>query len=357
MSSPPMVLPAPPPAPDMSPFHRLPSSASTLRSPSAAPPAPPPPTMPAFEEPTIDDLTREIHSLQELVSTVASQCGTISSLRDSVITSGPSAPADVLTQLASLTTSTGSLVLSLSSDLSSTTARLALLRSLADTGNAAALPNEVSQLEEHLAVVSLEAGEGMKKIRRLAWEEVDARESTKRRLEERVRRENVGMGEEGVEMAVRQAMGGAEARVGELDVMSYAGRVAAENPFTELLSRTDTRFSTATTLVGSLFGGGSSSTYGKVDGAEDEESQPLAASAGDAERGLAGGAGMKKAAFLTRVKMNWKDWMVRILVVVSVVGFIVGIITYEAIAQKKDAEESEASASASAAATASATSG
>ncbi|GAA5983306.1 hypothetical protein JCM11641_002258 [Rhodosporidiobolus odoratus] len=319
MSSP-LVFPAPPPPPGS--ISRPVSSASTIRATSVLQP-PPPPAM-SMVEPTIDDLMREIHELQTLVASVSTNCLTLVKLRDSIIVASGSAPSELLLQLSSLTTSTGSLILSLSTDLQGTTSRLSHLRALADAGTAAALPTEVSQLEEHFTVVSLEASQGVERIRKLAWEEVDQRESARRRLEERIRRENVQMGEEGVEMAVRQAFVGAEVKVAQLDPLSYAGRVALESPFTELatliddakeehaslhgggdLARTNTQFSAATTLVGSQ--------YGKLEGAEDEE-QLLAPKGvgstllGDIEKAGPGIAEGKMNAW-RKLKLNWRDYL------------------------------------------------
>ena len=155
-----------------------------------------------------------------------------------------------------------------------------------------------------------------------------------------------------------------------LQVLSYAGRVALENPATELaqllddagdarsvrrptssllsllrlrssltqitdasqLARTDTRFSAATTLVdpfadpGGAHGYGDS--YGKPEnehdlglGAEDGERQPLASMAtggalgrGDEEALASGGGGPQKFGRWTMLQMHWRDYLVRRLV-------------------------------------------
>ncbi|GAA5862872.1 hypothetical protein JCM8547_006575 [Rhodosporidiobolus lusitaniae] len=368
MSSP-LVLPAPPPPPGSTgTVSRAPSAASTFAATSVAAPS----YHTALdgqaeeeEEPTVDDLTREVASLSNLVSEIASRCTFISTLRDSTLSLPSSSALPSLQRLSELTTSTGSLILTLSEDIAAAEQRLRVLQRLVEVDKAAALPAEVGRIEESLEVVKSEAAKGVQSVRKLADEEIDARESTRRRLEERVRLENPGLGEEAVESSVRQALVGAEVKVAQLDLQSYAGRVAAESPFTELaslLSRTNTRLSTSTgtTLVDSLYpfsvkGG---EQYSKLDAGDDE--QHLLAGqrgtllgglegvgGGDVEKGAGGGG---KLTAWRKLRLYWRDYLVRIGILIIVVGFIAGICAYEAIAQKNQDDDSSSSTTVAAAA-------
>ncbi|GAA5892519.1 hypothetical protein JCM6882_005637 [Rhodosporidiobolus microsporus] len=398
MSSPGLVLPAPPPAPGTPApsFQRLPSSASTLRGGGGAPPSPayPPYPLPVLagdgggeEEPSVDDITRELSTLSDHITAISSACTSISTLRDALIASsstgggggggvgGGDVPLPQLEQLAALTTSTGGLILALSGQLLAAEQKLSLLRALVSAGRAAALPSEVSQLDDQLEILRSDAARGVAGVKRLAAEEEDAEESARRRLEERVRRENVGLNEAAVEQAVRAAFEGERGRVEGMDLLSYAGRVALESPFTELaaliddakeeraslagdLSRTNTRLSTATTLVGTEYG------YGKLneEGAEGEGDEDRLL-AGKAAAGGAGGgtllgdieaarkvAGEGKMSVWRKLRVYWREYLLRIGLLVAIVGFIVGIVVYEAIAQKHQNEGDESNSSSAAAA-------
>jgi hypothetical protein len=156
--------------------------------------------------------------LSDLISTLSADLTSVLALRDRTISLGLSCPPSDLSTLASQTTSLGESLLTLLSATSTTSLRLSRLTALAQLGTVALLPTEQSQLAESLEVCRLEQGALVERVRKAAWEEVDARESGKRRLEERVRLENPALGEEGVEMAVRTAFVGAQRRVGELDV-------------------------------------------------------------------------------------------------------------------------------------------
>ncbi|GAA5831526.1 hypothetical protein JCM11251_004053 [Rhodosporidiobolus azoricus] len=349
MTSPSLVLPAPPPAPgNPTPtFQRLPSSASTLRGGPAATPYPPYPVLGEAgvggeQEPSVDEITRELSSLSDLVSSIASACTTILTLRDSIIassSSGIDVPLPQLEQLSSLTTSTGQLILSLSTQLVAAESKLAHLRDLVNSGTAAALPQELSRLDEQLSIVRSDAAEGIARVKLLATEEEEAEESARRRLEERVRRENGGrLTDEAVEGAVRGAFEAARrGRVEGMDLRSYSARVALESPFTELaglietakeeraslagdLSRQNTRLSTATTLVGSSYA--ASSQYGKLneegdlgEGDEDDKQGLLPGRVrgtllGDVEAPQ-GNGGEGKMSRWRKVRLYWREYLVR----------------------------------------------
>ncbi|GAA5890216.1 hypothetical protein JCM8208_002739 [Rhodotorula glutinis] len=375
----PLVLPAPPPPPPAAPVadHGRPlsvasdGSAQTLR-PSAA----------AVEhagelkEVNVDDLTREISDLSTLVTSLSSDLSTLLAQRDSLIASGPLATPPHLAALRTSTTSLGhSLVDVLPSALHSTSLRLTRLEALAQQGAVAALDAELRTLREGLLTAQADASRIEKDVRTSAWDEVDARESAKRRLEERVRAENGGLAEEQVLEAVRSAFVEAQKRVAELDVLSYAGRVALENPATELaqllddagdarsLARTDTRFSAATTLVDPFADSsgipGDGYGYGKPEnehdlgggGGEDGERQPLARMAtsstggpsgrGDEEAlvGGVGGGGQRKFGRWTMLQMHWRDYLLRLGLLFSSVGLVVGVVVYQSIAQRRQNEE------------------
>ncbi|KAL7339563.1 hypothetical protein BJY59DRAFT_249444 [Rhodotorula toruloides] len=345
-TAPSLVLPAPPQAPPTDPS----TAAALARPPSAASTASSEGTVRATDagtgeggvkEVSVDDLTRELSDLSDLISTLSSDFTAVLTLRDRTISLGLSCPSSDLVDLASQTTTLGSSLLTLLSATHTTSLRLSRLTALAQLGTLALLPSESAQLTESLEVCHLESSALIERVRKAAWEEVDARESGRRRVEERVRMENPALGEEGVEMAVRTAFVGAQRRVGELDVWSYAGRVAAENPATELahllddaldsqaaqsstadpLSRHPSQHSTATslTLVDPFADPSSSSAdvYAKFD--EDVESQPLNRMASSASsRGPKGGmlavedeeAEGVKEGWVARVRRKWRDWAV-----------------------------------------------
>ncbi|BGP21847.1 membrane protein [Rhodotorula toruloides] len=373
-----LVLPGPPPPPpaDSSAAAALarPASAASNASSDVTVRAPDAGTGEGggVKEVSVDDLTRELSDLSDLISTLSTDLTTVLTLRDRSISLGLSCPAPDLSHLASQTTSLGSSLLTLLSATSTTSLRLSRLTALAQLGSLALLPSEAAQLTESLEVCRLEQTALIERVRKAAWEEVDARESGKRRLEERVRMENPGLGEQGVEMAVRTAFVGAQRKVGELNVLSYAGRVAAENPATELahllddaldaqthssdsLARQASQHSTATSLtLVDPFADPSSSAdlYSKFDDGGDVESQPL--NRVHTSASLHGGRGVQvggedegdlkgKEGWVARFRRKWKDWAVRTGLVASVVGLIVGITVYESLAQAAQDHSSSSS--------------
>jgi len=241
----PLVLPAPPPPPPaalVADHGRALSVASdgsalTLRLSAAAVEQ-----VGELKEVNVDDLTREVrpvssslslpcspltlsvhHSqtsdLSTLVTSLSSDLSTLLAQRDSLIASGPLATPSSLAALRTSTTALGhALVVVLPATQHSTSQRLARLEALAQQGAVAALEAELRTLSEGLLTAQGDAQRVEKDVRTAAWDEVDARESAKRRLEERVRAENAGLGEEQVLEAVRSAFIEAQKRVAELDV-------------------------------------------------------------------------------------------------------------------------------------------
>ncbi|GAA5870211.1 hypothetical protein JCM1840_001591 [Sporobolomyces johnsonii] len=390
-SSSPLTLPDPPPAPGAS-HTRSPSAASAPGSSGMTiHPSAPPETK--QEEPTVDDLLRETHECQTLISTISSQLDTVESLRDEVIALALACPPEKLAALAQLTTSTGSLILSLSSPLASLSSRIAHVSALAAQGQAAALPTEIARIEEELEALRLIVRQNVERVRQAAWGEVQSREGLRRRVEERIRSENLGLTEAQVGRSTDAAMQGVGAKVATLELDSYVGRVAAETPFAELaqliddaanerrkstggeavslppflsvvldhaelcvheqLERENTRTSLATTLVGST------DEYAKFELGEEgdgAENQPLAGGVGvgtgfgAAELGGLAGEGAKLSRWM-KLRMNWKDYLVRTMLFTIVIGVIVGIIVYESLNQTSGSTDSTASGSATAAAT------
>lgn len=100
------------------------------------------------------------------------------------------------------------MILSLSAPLASVTSRFNTLSELVEKGQAAALPSEISRIKEELDTVKLEVKQNVDKVRRAAEEEYEARDSTYRRIEEKVRSENFGLGEEQIERTCTGAMNG-----------------------------------------------------------------------------------------------------------------------------------------------------
>ncbi|GAA5837637.1 hypothetical protein JCM5353_007444 [Sporobolomyces roseus] len=352
MASPTLVLPTPPPPPPSQPVRTV--SGRTVQAAQTLPPI-------AQVEPTVDELLREVNDARTLVSTISTQLFTLESLRNEVIGLGLTCPFSKLESLSGLTALTGRLILSLSAPLATVTARIALLSSLAEKGQAAALPTEISRIQEELETLKLEVRQNMGKVERAAVEEFEARDSTKRRLEDRVRSENVGLDEGQIERTCEGAMNGIGMRVELIELTSYSGRVCVENPFTSLsqliddaanehrkqreageaLSRQGTRTSFATTLVGSQ--------YGKLELGEEgdgQENQPLSGLSG-AEMG--GQGGVKKLSRWQKLKLYWRDYLIRSFLFLSVLGLLVGITVFETIQQGKIKEENEMSMSEAAA--------
>lgn len=212
-------------------------------------------------EPSIDDLNHEIAQVKEELAAINDSVEEIELLRDQVRDSPlPSSQLlHPLKQLQSSVTSTGSRILSISSPLTAVSTRVASLADLAAEGRAAATSLEIAQAEEELEVVKLGIKDAVERIKALAFEEVKGRDEARERWEAKMRSENPGMGEDLVQNSVRQAMEGLNRKVAQLDVSrckgwvkirpltqfrtqltSYAGRFAAENPFTELAELVDT---------------------------------------------------------------------------------------------------------------------
>lgn len=144
-----------------------------------------------------------------------------------------------LRQLSSLTTTTGSKILSISAPLASVSTRVARLSERAEAGLAAATTLEVTRSGEELEVVKQSVKEATARVRSLAQEEGRSRAADIARWEQRIRDENTGMADGAVKLAVKQMLESARTKVAKLDVSSYAGRFAAEHPFTELAQLVD----------------------------------------------------------------------------------------------------------------------
>ncbi|GAA5872683.1 hypothetical protein JCM16303_004604 [Sporobolomyces ruberrimus] len=331
----PLVLPNPRPPPPPSAMSQpplRPGTASSLGTTIA----------PIAEvEPTVDELLRETNDCRTLVSTISTQLFTLETLRNEVIGLGLTCPFSKLESLAGLTTLTGRLILSLSAPLATVTTRVGILSSLAEKNQAAALPSEISRITEELETLKLEVRQNVEKVKKAAFEEYEARDSTRRRLEDRVRSENFGLGEDQVERTCDGAMNGIRLTIEMIELNTYAGRVCVENPFTsvaqligdaadlhrkqqegEALSRQATRTSLATTLVGGT------SQYGKIEGGGEEgdgqEHQPLAGGLGAAELGQIGKGGTKLSLW-QKLKLYWRDYLIRSFLILAVVGILVGI--------------------------------
>ena len=167
-----------------------------------------------------------------------------------------------LARLARKTTEVSAQLATLPATFTLTGQRLLRLESLVALDKIAALASELGTLREQFAAARLEARQTIvEQIRSEAWDEVDARESAWRRCEERIAVENPALNEQEVRRAVEAAFEGAsDGKVATLDVSnyssrtlthwfltmlthahlvmeqiaSYAGRLAAENPATEL---------------------------------------------------------------------------------------------------------------------------
>ncbi|GAA5831259.1 hypothetical protein JCM3766R1_002987 [Sporobolomyces carnicolor] len=343
----PLVLPIPPPPP---------SAQSTGRN-SSASQATIAPLPIAQAEPTVDDLLRETNDCRTLVSTISTQLVTLETLRNEAISLGLGCPVAKLESLAGLTTLTGRLILSLSAPLATVTARVNTLSELAQKGQAAALASEISRIHEELETLKLEVRQNVDRVRRAAEEEYEARDSTYRRLEDRVRSENIGLGDDQIARTCEGAMNAVGMQLELVELNTYAGRVCAENPFTSLanlienaatvhrqkqdaetLSRQGTRTSFATTLVGS-----DNPHYAKLELGEEgdgQENQPLAG-LGEVEMARRGG----KLSTWQKLKIRWRDYLVRSFLLLAVAGILVGITVFETIQQAKESRESEISQS------------
>ncbi|KAI5480030.1 hypothetical protein MNV49_001995 [Pseudohyphozyma bogoriensis] len=374
-----LMNPAPPvPVPPPAPASDAPAPASLVLPPPPPPPpaAYPPPSAPlqrvasyaasiasssqtvTNEEPTVDDLKRETFEIKTNVEEVISNLRELEVLRDAVIAAEDGGAGD-LHKLTSLTTSTGQKILQLSGPLASVSGRAEILEGLAREGKTAATSIEVSHIVEELEVVKLEVKKTIGLVKTLAWDEVEGKELTKARIERRIRRENPTMNDDGVRMTVNQAMSGSSERIAQLDVLSYAGRVAAESPFTEIAMLLDT--------IQQLRSGGFSQTTTSFDGHSDTatlvdtnqyakldldhpdlESAPFTEAGANAT--WVPGQKVVKAPFMVRLKKNWRDWLVRAFLVATVLSVIIGITAYETV-QANNALNGNSTSTAAASAT------
>lgn len=292
------------------------------------------------EQPTVDELLREAHDLKIKVAEVIGNLGTIAILRDQ-ITQVEVPPMEELRKLSSLTTNAGQAISEIPGPMSAVRRGTEALGLLAKDGKAAATKMEVLQITEEIEVLKIEVAKSVDLIRSLAWEEVNNKEETKRRIDKLIRRENPMMSAEGLELAVHQAVAGSAERVGQLDVLSYAGRIAAENPFTELAVLLDTlqqpqknAFGDSISVTNATENSHTHTEYEKLDHEIDLEAAPFT--------GLADGTGLSwkqpgesgktVRAFLGRMRKNWRDWLVRGGLVITIIAVVVGLVTWETIA-------------------------
>ncbi|GAA5922183.1 uncharacterized protein JCM15063_003211 [Sporobolomyces koalae] len=321
-------------------------------------PVPPVSTPNAVDEVTVDNLLREANDCSKTVSTISTQLFTLEALRNEVIGLGLACPFSKLEALAGLTTLTGRLILSLSTPLATITNRFETLSTLVERKQVAALPSELGRIREQVETLKLEVKQNVDKVRKAAMEEFDARDSTRRRLEDRVRAENGGISQDQIERTCQGAMNGVGMRVDLIELNSYSGRVCVENPFTalvqliddaanehrkqresEALSRQATRTSLATTLVGST------SDYGKLELGEDGDGQERQPLSGDLAAREAGTNASEKLSLWHKLRLRWRDYLVRIFLCLVTLGIIVGVTVFESLHQSDEAEEVEASMS------------
>ncbi|GAA5980463.1 hypothetical protein JCM10908_001661 [Rhodotorula pacifica] len=319
-----------------------------------------------IKEVSVGDLEQELEALGAHVSSLASSLGTVFDLRQTAIAQGPAFTLAELERLAQQTTAVGQQLTTLPATFTLTSQRLQRLESLVALDKIAALPSELGTLREQYAAARLEAKQTIvERIRSEAWDEVDARDSAWRRCEERIAAENPALGGDEIRRAVQAAFEGAsDGKVADLEIASYAGRVAAENPATELaqilddhadafhaaftdsvgvpLDRQSTRMSTATgtTLVDPS---ASAALYDKVDDDVDAKSglRRLPTSAtlvpgmqADEELGLLGTAAppldhSEPLGKFTKLRRFWRDYLVRTFLLISIVALIAGLTASE----------------------------
>ncbi|KAL8292917.1 hypothetical protein RQP46_000611 [Phenoliferia psychrophenolica] len=232
-------------------------------------------------EPTIDEIQRDTIELKSRVADVSAALTKLESLRDRVIADEGGGIGD-LQALSALTTQTGQRILELSAPLASVKARTETLGRLAKEGRAAATSMEVAQTIEELEVCKLEVSTAVELVRGLAWEEIDGKNASRRRIELRIQRENPAMTADMIAASVRQAEAGARERVAQLDTLS------------------------GVTMVGS--------EYGKIDHEEEDlEAQPLRAESGG-QSGTGGEEDWEKIknnpGLVGNVRSNWKTYLV-----------------------------------------------
>ncbi|BGP53067.1 hypothetical protein JCM8202v2_000626 [Rhodotorula sphaerocarpa] len=298
-----------------------------------------------LKEVSVGDLERELQTLSTHVASLAASLADVFDLRQRASAQGPAFPFADLSALASRTTALSSELSSLPFAFTHTAQRFLRLEALAQQNAIAALPSELDSLREQLAAATLEARQTVvERVRSEAWDEVDARESAWRRCEERVAGENATLGPEEVGRAVEAAFEGAsDSKVGHLDIESYAGRIAAENPATELaqvlddhaddfrrvfsanvelLERHLTRGSatTGTTLVGSApFDARDKTDKEAGEGKEmrevDVATSALPQDAAEEEEGLLAGETTSEAVTrptrkFDKLRQHWRDYLV-----------------------------------------------
>ncbi|GAA5965453.1 hypothetical protein JCM21900_006303 [Sporobolomyces salmonicolor] len=220
--------------------------------------------------------------------------------------------------------------------------RRSRLAALAAQGRAAALPTEMARIEEAVEALRLVVRQNRERARQAAWGEVQGRESLRRRVRERIRSDTPGLAEE----------------------HSYGGRVAAETPLAELAHLIDDAANERRTAMGGAALerentwttlGRSTVEYSKFELGEEgdgAEHQLLAGGAGEgaglgeAELGGLAGEGAKLSMGM-RLRLKWKDYLVRTMLLATVIGIIVGIIVYEALNQDGDSDSTDTTATSS----------
>ncbi|GAA5866236.1 hypothetical protein JCM3774_004128 [Rhodotorula dairenensis] len=334
-----------------------------------------------IKEVSVGDLEQELQALGAHVSALAGSLATVFNLREVAIVQGPTFPATELARLAQLTTEISRQLVNLPVTFTLTGQRLLRLDSLVALDQIAALASELDTLREQYAAARLEAKQTVvERIRAEAWDEVDARESAWRRCEERVAVENPALNAGEVRRAVEAAFEGAsDGKVADLDITSYAGRLAAENPATELaqilddhadgfraafsesqdlsLDRQSTRLSgaTGTTLVDAAVPEGS---YSKIGHAEDSKSglqrMPTSATLApggvrpDEELGLLGATtspelpSTQSLSRIGRLRKYWRDYLVRTFLLLCILALIAGIATSQVLTARSQAADSAA---------------
>ncbi|TKA54571.1 hypothetical protein B0A53_02978 [Rhodotorula sp. CCFEE 5036] len=312
-----------------------------------------------IKEVSVGDLERELEALGAHVSALAGSLAQVFDLRQAAIAQGSAFSMTELARLARKTTEVSAQLATLPATFTLTGQRLLRLESLVALDKIAALASELGTLREQFAAARLEARQTIvEQIRSEAWDEVDARESAWRRCEERIAVENPALNEQEVRRAVEAAFEGAsDGKVATLDqIASYAGRLAAENPATELaqilddhadafraafsdldaLSTTRNSTATGTTLVDP------GAAYEKAGDDEDSKSglQRLPTSATlvpglrvqDEELGLLGTAAaqeqqsqVQRLGKFGKLRMYWRDYLVRTFLLVSILALIAGL--------------------------------
>ncbi|KAM0754051.1 hypothetical protein T439DRAFT_378145 [Meredithblackwellia eburnea MCA 4105] len=281
-------------------------------------------------EPTIDEIQRDANELKVAVAAVVSGLNELELKRDKAIDSGSVVD---LQAVADLTTSTGVKIGELSQPLASVRERTETLGRLAKEGRAAATMMEVNIVNEELEVVKIHVMKAVEQVRGLALEESDALPATRARLEAKIKSENPAMTPDMVGLSVRQAEAGKSEKISQLDINSYSGFMAAQMPFTELsvlldaiVQQKESAEADAASLSGNTMVG---SEYEKFDNDIDLEHAPL--------RGVGNNLPLdwnqvkRNPGLIGKIRDNWRDYLLRFFLVISCLGIIVGLITYETI--------------------------